>query len=351
MMALVCWSASYNAILWQIRQNQKMTSRLPILAIACCWMAASGMASAQNASPQGVSAAAPNEPADHAGITPDVLVRHVIANLEAQSSIVARLRHRIDLLGKPLVGTGIYLQQGRGVERMLRLELDVQMSKDPGKLCQVCDGKKLWLSETIGGETKLATVDVARLVRARPKSLPLDSPPLNISLGGLPKLMSDLDGAFSWGLVADSRLEDLRVWSVEGRWKPARLTQMLPDQKPQIDAGQPVNLQKLPKNVPDRVVLHIGVEDGFPYRIEYWKQAAARRDDAAREQEATRDSDKLLVLLEFYEVRLNSRIDPAQFVFDPQGKQAVDRTGEYLERLGLEEAAAPGASRPSGARR
>src|SRR4051812_25009636 len=123
-----------------------MTSRLPILAIGCCWMAAAGQVSAQNPSPQGVSAPARNEAADTAGITPDVLVRHVIANLEAQSSIAARLRHRIDLLGKPLVGTGMYLQQGRGVERMLRLELDVQMSKDPGKLCHVCDGKKLWLS-------------------------------------------------------------------------------------------------------------------------------------------------------------------------------------------------------------
>jgi len=350
MMALICWSASYNAILWQIRQNQKMTSRLPILAIGCCWLAAAGQAWAQKPLSQDVSAATRNEAADNAGITPDVLVRHVIANLEAQSSIAARLRHRIDLLGKPLVGTGIYLQQGRGVERLLRLELDVQMSKDPGKLFQVCDGKKLWLSESIGGETKLASVDLARLVRARPKSMPLDSPPLNISLGGLPKLLADLDGAFAWGLVADSRLEDLRVWSVEGRWKPARLAQMLPDQKPQIDAGQSVDLQKLPKNVPDRVVLHIGVDDGFPYRIEYWK-AAGSREDSSRDQEAARDNDKLLVLLEFYEVRLNARIDPAQFVFDAKGKQAVDRTGEYLERLGLEEAAAAGASRPSRTRR
>src|SRR5689334_11720792 len=121
MMALICWSASYNSILWQIRQNPKMTSRLPILAIGCCWMAAAGPAWAQNPSAPEVSAATRNEAADNAGITPDVLVRHVIANLEAQSSIAARLRHRIDLLGKPLVGTGIYLQQGRGVERLLRL--------------------------------------------------------------------------------------------------------------------------------------------------------------------------------------------------------------------------------------
>jgi hypothetical protein len=339
---MVCWSASYNPILWQIRQNPKMNSILPILALVLSWTAWSTICQAQtplslDASNQGVASAAA-APAT-GGVSAEALVRHVIANLDAQPSIAAKVRHRVDLLDRTLIGSGVYLQQGRGPGRVFRFELELQMNQQQGSVRQVCDGTKFWLAETLGDDTSLIAVDVARLNRARPKSAPAPSAPIGLTLGGIPKLLANLDNVFVFDTIVESRLEDLRVWSLEGQWKRPRLIQMLPDQKDAIEAGKPSDLKKLAPNMPERVVLHVGVDDGFPYRIEYWKSDPKRKDDKSRED------DRLLVLLEFYEVKLGAKIDPLEFAFDPKGVKPIDRTVEYLDRLGLEETAGAGANR------
>jgi hypothetical protein len=345
-MAMNCWSASYNAILWQIRQNQKMNSILPIFACGLVLAAWSSTSQAQtplplrNApTPQGGTETADSN-------SGDALLHHAIAAIDAQPSIAAKVRHRIDVLGRPLIGSGIYLQQGRGAGRMLRFDLNLQMSQQSGSLQQVCDGSNLWMSEDLGTHKELSWVDMARLARAKPKS-PGAAPPANmwLALGGLSKLLGGIESSFHCGPVAENQLEDLRVWTVEAQWKPARLIQLLPEQKEAIETGKSVNLAKLAPNLPDLVVLHFGCDDFFPYRIEFWRSSNTASDTKAN------DRGKLLVLVELYEVRLGAPIDPQQFTLARGELKPIDRTPEFLDRLGLEDKLPSGANQKQPPRR
>jgi len=62
--------------------------------------------------------------------------------------------------------------------------------------------------------------------------------------------------------------------------------------------------------------------------------------------------EKLLVVMELYEVHLGGPIDAAQFAFQPPPEiKPADRTAEYLDKLGLEELVPPGANRKGQPRR
>jgi hypothetical protein len=341
-----CWSASYNAILWQIRQNQKMSSIFPIFAGSVAWAAWSLAALGQTPLPLGTSAAGGNAPANPAAESSSggALLRHVIESVDSQASISAKVRHRIDLLGHPLIGSGIYLQQGRGPTRALRFDLNLQTGEKPASVQQISDGKELWISEEVGSHTRLSRVDVARLARARPRS-PLP-PNAWLALGGLPKLLSGIESSFQFGTVAESRLEDLPVWTIEGTWNRGRLVQLLSDQKDAIEAGQPADLSKLAPNLPDRVVLHVGCDDFFPYRIEYWR--AAHKSDAKAKAD---DIGRMILLMELYEVRLGANINPQEFAFKRGATKPLDRTQEFLDKLSLDDRLPEGAGQSRTPRR
>jgi hypothetical protein len=263
----------------------------------------------------------------------ELLVDRVIATLDAHQAIAAKIRHRVELLARPLIGTGIYLQQGRGDSRAFRLEVQLRTSSFGTNMQHLCDGNRLWISEELDGNRKVTLVDMARLRNARPKSRGPVQPhqPAALPLAGLPKLLAGLQDNFCFATVRESQLDDLPVWSIAGTWEPHKLVQLLPDQKDAIEAGQAADLSRLAGNLPQRMVLHVGSDDLFPYRLEYWR-SESRGDDS----EAT--GERLIVVMELYEVRLGTPLDPAQFVYRPQPNLApVDRTKEYLERFGLED--------------
>ncbi len=261
-----------------------------------------------------------------------MLLEHVITNLEAAPSISAKIRHRVELLGRPISGVGDYVQQGRGPSRQFRLVLDLRTQLSATKFEHTCDGQQLWVLEEFDGKRSLSTVDVARLQNSTPKvgSSP-QTPMWWLSLGGLPKLAGSLKDSFQFGEVVANRLDDLAVWSVEGRWRPERLAQFLPEQGDEIRAGQGADLSQLTPNVPHKVVVHVGYDDLFPYRIEYWR---TETDDKG----AT--SEKLMLVMEWYEVRFAAPIEAARFAFQPPPQvdpkaplQPTDRTQEWLDRL------------------
>jgi hypothetical protein len=329
---MLFWSASYIRFLWQIRQNPKMKAILPILLCAtatspCGRLCAQTVAAAGTPAPAQPAAAAASA-IDTSG---DALVHRVLASVDAQKSIAAKLRQKIDILGQSMSGTGIYLQQGRGPTRQLRLEMELQRSPRPTRVQEVCDSSALWIFEDFGSAQSFARVDMARLRRARPKSPAPPSMSAWFALGGLPKLLASLEGSFRFGPVAESRMDAMRVWSLQGQWSPSRPAELLPDQRPAITSGAAVDLGKLAPNVPDRVVLHVGCGDLFPYRIEYW------RADAESKNPVPANRGHLMAVMELYEVRLGGLIDPRMFAYPATSAAAVDRTAAYLDKLGLVE--------------
>ena len=321
-----------------------MKAILSILAILP-WLWLSQLAAAQallGAAGQGPQATSPPAAATDDRISGDSLLAHVATVLANQHSVAAKVRQRVDLLGHAVMGSGIYLQQGRGAGRLMRLDLTLQTADSPSVLQHVCDGANLWLYRQIGDRKELGQIDLVRLSHARPKSPPGPSMDTLLALGGLPKLVAGLCESFQFTAPTRGQLDKLPVWSVEGQWKPAALARLLPDQKEAIERGESPRLKP---NMPDRVVVYIGCDDYFPYRFEYWRQDSARADASAD------DRGKLLVVMELYEVRTNGPVDPRHFAFQPGEIQPVDRTGEYLERFGLEETLPAGAGRTRAPRR
>lgn len=307
-----------------------MKNSLPSLAVLL-FVALVAVARGQNPPP------GPGQPSPPAAVVAseplgDKLVAQAVANLEAVPSLSAKIRHRIELLGRPLIGTGDYAQQGRGAGRAFRLDLQLRTSLSTTAIEHVCNGQQLWMFEELDGHQSLALIDVARLQRAIPKAQATPPSPMAwLSLGGLPKLLVGLQEAFHFGDVVESRLDDLRVWTVEGRWNSTRLAQLLPDQAAAINSGGQVDMHQLTPNVPHRVVLHVGADDLFPYRIEYWRAETGEDGESA-------PRERLMAVMEWYEVQLGARIDPARFTYQPPAKLIPsDRTKEWLDRLGLED--------------
>jgi hypothetical protein len=329
---MLCWSASYNRNLWHIRQNPKMKSILPILAgLAALLHGATVPAQEPPAGGNSAPATMPQGAEPAGSVSGDALVDRVVAAAVGQASIAAKIRHRVELTGRALIGTGLYLQQGRGASTF-RLELQLRTTLFATSLQHICDGSHLWILEELDGQKNVAVVDMGRLQRAQAKSqVPSQPPATLVALAGLPKLLSGLQDNFLFTRVVESRLDELHVWSIEGTWEPAKLAQLLPDQTEKIASGMAVDLSPLAANLPHRVVLHVGSDDLFPYRIEYWRSEPAEDGEAA-------GREKLIVVMEFYEVQLGGRLDPALFVFRPEkGVSPIDRTQEFLDRLGLED--------------
>src|SRR5690348_3250870 len=127
-----------------------MNSILPIfamLAAALSILAGCGRSKDKDAgasAPAAASNTAAMIPVTRADSAAQKLVHNAVANVDAHPTITGKIRHEVDLFGHQLIGSGTYLQQGRGPERRLRLELKLKVDDQQSSLQQVCDGNFLW---------------------------------------------------------------------------------------------------------------------------------------------------------------------------------------------------------------
>ncbi len=314
-----------------------------------CWMVClSAFVSAQQppATPIGSQAAAkPNIAPGKALPAADDLYASMLASLESHQSIAARVRHRIDLFNHQLVGSGIYLQQSlspgqsRGSDRLLRYELKMQVDNQVTSLQQISDGKFLWTHQNLLGKQTLQQIDLARLQRAlAAQEKPIHTSPTVawIALGGLPKLIKSLADWYYFESVEEGKLDRFPVLILRGQLHNFHLITMLPGQKERIEAGQKPELEKIPVQVPSRVVLMIGREDLFPYRIEWWHLTPGEKKPLTLKRPPM--EDRLVLAVEFFEVQLDVPQDPRQFIYNPGESQPTDVTTNFLQTLRLKEA-------------
>jgi hypothetical protein len=252
-----------------------------------------------------------------------------ILALEGRRSISARIRQSIDLFDRQPAASGLYLEQRSEREVLMRLELRIQTGDEPGSILQVCDGRYLWTYRKLAGEESLQRVDVLRVALELEETGNLPKPgkvgwwP---GLGGMPRLLRGLNAAFDFEAGRQTRLRGLRAWQLVGRWKPDRLAELLPGPAERIAAGNRPDLAKLPEPLPHRVVLYLGTDDRFPYRVEYLRESSG--EEGPRE--------KLIVGIDFFEVKLNDPIDASRFIYQPGTLEFTDRTDEFLQSLGIE---------------
>lgn len=253
---------------------------------------------------------------------PDQVLQAAMAALQRYDTVTARLRYRASLFGESLSGTGVYAQ-GPVRYNLVRLQLTLQHGDATSALVQVCDGKHLWTHRELLGEQKVTRLDAERVLEALQGAAPAAASPQALALGGLPRWLQGLALSFEFTSMQDSELGSLPMRVLRGQWRPKKLGRLLPAQKAALEAGGPLNVNDLPEHVPDHVLVYLGRDDLFPYRLEFRKSAS---------EESPRD--RALVTVELFDIQANNPIDTRQFVYDPGDAEVIDETDAFLEARG-----------------
>lgn len=276
-----------------------------------------------------VNVAAPNlTPAPSTASPPAVeLVRRSIDQLALYETLSAKIRFHGNLVGHSLSGTGQYLQSGHAPVR-LRMELKLPVGDDVCTLQQICDGNALWIRRTLPDQVRLGQVDVARVLAARQQrqaTMPAvpGAPTKELAIGGLPMLVDGVRRSFDLQTVQPAMVGKVSAHKISGMLSPAMLAQLLADQKPPAEPGQPPNLKALPVQAPTHVELYIGVDDLFPYKLDYKRIVDGK---------TSLDDAETMYSVEFYDVQRNIAIDPVQFVYQPGEIAPTDDTDVFISR-------------------
>jgi hypothetical protein len=209
----------------------------------------------------------------------------------------------------------------------MRLRLDDDFSS----LLQVCDGHYIWNYNQIFAQETLIRIDLDRVNQRLEEAGKSQPPPTGglSGVGGLPRLMQSIGSSFNFVRADQTRLRgQVPTWRLEGLWTPARLAQLLPEQAKAIQGGKAPDLSRLPTHAPDRVVVFLGADDLFPYRIEYHRQLDKKASPAAT-------SDRIMTEIDFYDVAFDVPIPPSRFIYSPGNLPPTDGTDQFLSAMGL----------------
>ena len=277
-----------------------------------------------------------------------------------------------------LFRSGSYLQLAGDDAIRSRLELKMQVADRVASLLQVNDGRFSWLRDDLDRDPRLVRIDLRRLreessgidprvagqaaedasaggegqgreseelefvAAGEPNLLDRDKQGTREStlrrpwalLGGLPRLICDLDDNFEFEAPRETRRGDIPVWVIQGRWRTEALARLLPNQRQRIVEGKPLSQSQVPPFVPHAVRLTLGRDDalpGFPYLIEF-----LRTEGRSWQPRQANDSEQLalMVSMEIYEARVPAEIDASLFKYNPANQDVVDRTEELLGHRG-----------------
>lgn len=306
-------------------QSKRKTPALLAVGLFGTWAAAGSAAQLPPPPDSGKipQTASPSEPKA-------TLLLQAIRFAESHRSISARVWQRVELFGKQLEGTGIYLEQRSDEGLQLRLELMFPLDGAPCVLLQVCNGRYLWKYEKFGTTARLGRIDTLRVLQTLDEQGGLASSG-NLQpwpgWGGIPRLLRALDRDFDFSAPQAAELPGgFPTLRIEGRWKPERLAALCPESKAkagQSGAGDP---RPLPQQLPHRAVLHLGRDDLFPYRIEF-------RRSVASGPTAKTDAEHPVAVMELREVVFNVPISREQFHYDPGTLEYTEQTDRFLESL------------------
>jgi len=257
----------------------------------------------------------------------DTMMALAVEAIDQHVSVTAQIRQTVRLFGHEMVGSGSYLQQGQGDEKLLKMELRMQVGEQVASLQQISDGRFLWVRRELPGEQgdQLGRVHLRRIREAmdgKPQVATADV----MAMGGVSRLLSAMHASFDFGKPELTQIGNTPVWQIDGHWNKGMLARLLPSQREVVLAGESPNLSELPVHVPDSIRIMLGRDDLFPYRVEFMR----RPDGAGGNQ-----TESVIVQMEMFEVAFGTPIDPLQFTYKPDERAVRDLTDQYLVKLGL----------------
>lgn len=277
----------------------------------------------------------PNARSQEPGARGAELVADAARRVAAEPRIAAELRYRIDAFGHALVGTGTYLQLGIEPEKLVRLDLRMQVGDKTASVQEIRGVDSYWVRRDVPPlAPSLGRVDLRQLRRALAQGNPTAPEHVLpqgdwIMLGGLARLLSALDQNFAFAepqadelqfnAAGDQGVVRLPIWRVAGHWKPEKLAALTGN-----DRSKPA---KLPEQFPERVELILGrtsdVLPLFPFCLTYWRAESAGK---------AAPTERELLKLEFFNVSRRA-IEPREFDYQPGDQDVQNLTQTYVQRF------------------
>jgi hypothetical protein len=266
------------------------------------------------------------------------IVAEAARRLVNEPAIAAELRYRVDAFGHVLVGAGTYYQLAAGSEKLLRLDLRMQIGEQQATIQEIRGADAYWIRRHVPpAPPTLGRVDLKQLRRSLSQSPTLAGSGVLpqgdwIMQGGLARLLTAIEQNFEFEQPRADELQfssadgqsvvRLPIWSVNGVWKAQKLKALTGKDAKQAD--------QLPEQLPDRVELVLGRTEDilplFPYRITYWKTEIGTTKSAATSE------PRELLTLELYNVSRRA-IDPREFDYQPGDQEVENLTPSYVQRL------------------
>ena len=246
------------------------------------------------------------------------LVANAARRVFQEPSLEAKVRHRVDLLGHELFGTGLYQQLGAGPDKLVRFEMKTQLDDQTVTLQQISGERFFWIRKDLPqGKKKLSRVSLWQFregVKKIEATNPLHASQCWLLLGGLSRLLEELNRGYTFGPPQAGELGSVPVWVLTG------------EAKPELRARLDIPVERKTPQFPVQVVLTLGRDNIlplFPYRVEYQR---------------TNKSGVLepLMTMELYEVRRRNDLDPRSFEYNPGDQEVEDITRPFLLRLGIQ---------------
>jgi hypothetical protein len=255
------------------------------------------------------------------------IVASCLATIADAESVSLRLRQRVRIGTKVLVGVGRYVQSGRGEEQRFRFETSLTCDTESFEATEVSDGLFYWNYRRISdAPPALERVDVQR-VRSRLEELKVPDPQETAPyLGGLQRLLGWTRQWFWFKEAVPGELDGRPIWLVTGRTPQPALGLVMPELAEASKQPDGIRPEMLPDGWPWEVRLAIGQSDLLPYRLEFLGIPGARP--------VTSHEVEPIAVVEMHEIELNGPVDPANFFYQPATDGLIDVTTNHCKTLG-----------------
>lgn len=254
------------------------------------------------------------------------IVASSLARLARADSVSLRLRQRVRIGDRVLVGTGRYLQAGRGEEQRFRFEATLTCDTESFETTEVSDGLFCWIYRRFSRDKpELQRIDVQR-VRSRLEELKVPDPSETAAyLGGMQRCLWWVRQWFWFEEAVAGELDGRPVWFITGRTPPGALAGVMPDLAEAAQRPEGIHPEELPDGWPWRVRLAVGKADLLPYRLEYLGIPGTRPVEPAEVEP--------IGVIDLLEIELDGPVDAAAFFYQPATEGLIDVTAHHVQSL------------------
>ncbi len=254
------------------------------------------------------------------------IIQRAANTLNHSVPLTASMRYKIELFGESISGPGKYLQKGQGT-RLTRMQFDFGFENSIVQFHQFCDGDRLYTLSIAGDESQLNFVNLRQLDALQQDVRSASRVKSWLSVGSLTGLLEQLATHFDFTAVEETTLDSIPVLVCTGQWNANALQRLLegqPSEKALKDSK--VRWQQLPKHLPHRVKLTLGIDKKFPYFP--YRVVFDRFEMVDGSQLATE-----ITVLEFFEVKHDPNLTDEMFSIPTLEAPPQDETEFYRARI------------------